>query len=855
MISKISDKIRSLLAKTTHSRQNASKEVDPSRIPLSSALVASLAIAGLIGMVRQAGILQELELVAFDKMVQLSPLSSPEPRLLVVGITEEDIRRQKEWPLSDRVVAQALRILQQKQPKTIGLDLYRDIPNPPGREALLEELKADNLIMIAKLESSDGQSIPPPPEVESDRIGFSDFVIDSDNVLRRNLLYAESETEKYYSFALRLSLNYLRDRHLSFKTTPDALQIGETTIARLQENGGGYQLPLGEAAGWQTLIQYHSPEQGIRQVSLSDVLDGKIEPSSVKDKVVLIGTVAPSIKDLFATPYSARETENYLTPGVIIHAQIVSQILNTTVDNQRQFWFWTQWGEWLWIWIWSLAGGLLSLRLHHPLSVGAAVAIAAGGLWGIGYLAFIQAGWIPVVPPTIGLAASSAVMLAYQLFYSNYRDPLTGLPNRRAFLDRLKKINRQKKSQSVTIAILFLDLDRFKRINDGLGRKAGDWLLIEAAKRLQNQIDGRGQLTRVGGDEFAIYLSAIADAKEATQLADRLQSELTRPFQWLGQDIYTTVSIGIAYNRTGNDFDAEELMRDADIAMYQAKESGTARHQIFAAGMRAQAQTRWQLETDLRGAIARQEFQLYYQPIVSLKTLRVNGFEALIRWQSPQQGFVSPGLFIPVAEESGLIIPLGQWILQEACLQMNRWRDRFPNHASLMMSVNLSQRQFSQADLVEQIQQILEDVSVDRDRLKLEITESHMMNDVEEGLALLNRLKALGLRLSLDDFGTGYSSLSNLHTFPIDTLKIDQSFVNRLSESEDSPKYAQIVRTIVMLGHNLEFDVIAEGVETIHQVKALRSLDCEYGQGYFFSKPLSKQAATELLEKNPQWEV
>lgn len=855
MIIQFWQKIRSLRSTSRHTRQGASQRVSSSVVPTSSLVLASLAIAGLVIGIRQTGILQESELLAFDSMVQLLPPSPPDSRLLVVGITETDIRTQKKWPLGDRVVAELLNTLQQNRPKVIGLDLYRDIPQPPGHNELLEAFKANNIIAITKLEDSEGQSTPPPPSVPRERVGFNDFVLDRDNVLRRNLIYAEWDGQKFYSFALRVSLSYLRDRNLTFQVTPETVQIGKTTFADLKENSGGYQMPPTEALGWQTLLKSRWANNAIRQVTLSEVLNGKIEPSWVKDKVVLIGTVAPSAKDLYATPYSARETANYLMPGIVIHAQMVSQILSTVLDNQRQFWFWTQWGEWLWIWGWSFVGGLLGWRFHHPLSLGASVAIAAGGLWGISFLAFGQSGWIPVVPPVFSLILASAGLLAYQLFESIYRDSLTGLPNRRLLIEQLEKINRQKKSQEILIAILFLDLDRFKRINEGLGREAGDWLLLNAAKRLQNQINTQGQLARVGGDEFAIYLNAINDVQEATQIADRLQKKLTLPFQWQGQDIYITVSIGIAYNRTGNDFDAEELLREADIAMYEAKESGKARHQIFAAGMRTQAEARWQLETELRGAIVRQEFQLYYQPIVSLKTLKISGFEALIRWQSPQRGFVSPGLFIPVAEETGLIIPLGQWILREACWQMNRWRGQFPGRSSVMMSVNLSRRQFSQVDLVEQIQKILEEIKIERGHLKLEITESLMMNDVEEGLALLKRLKALGLRLSLDDFGTGYSSLSNLHTFPIDTLKIDQSFVNRLSESQESHKYAQIVRTIVMLGHNLEFDVIAEGVETIHQVRALQALQCEYGQGYFFSKPLSKQAATELLERDPQWEV
>jgi diguanylate cyclase (GGDEF)-like protein len=607
--------------------------------------------------------------------------------------------------------------------------------------------------------------------------------------------------------------------------------------------------------GWQILLQYVDPDRAFRQVTLTDVLNEKVDPSWIKDKIVIVGTVAPSAKELYATPYTAKATENYLMPGAIVHAQMVSQILGIVLDDRPQFWFWTQWSEWLWIAFWALVGGFLGWRWHHPLTLSIVVALAGGALWSIGLLLFGQMAWIPVIPPAIALTATSASVLANKLSYSNHHDSLTGLPNRRLFLQKLQKLNRKQKQENSTIAILFLDLDRFKRINDGLGREAGDWLLLNVSRCLQAQLAGIGQLARVGGDEFAIALGAIADLTMATRLADYLQKELTYPFIWRGQEIYTTVSIGIAYNRTGKDFDAEELLRNADIAMYQAKELGKARHQIFASGMRVEAESRWQLETDMRNAIARAEFQLYYQPIVSLESLKIAGFEALIRWRSPQRGFVSPDTFVPVAEETGLIVPIGQWILREACLQMNCWRKQFPQHEALMMSVNLSQRQFSQVDLIERIGQILEETKVERNCLKLEITESLMMEDLETGLKLLNRLKLLGLRLSLDDFGTGYSSLSNLHTFPIDTLKIDRSFVNCLNEDRDSQKYTQIVRTIVMLGHNLEFDVIAEGVETEYQARALKVLNCEYGQGYFFCKPISKEGATRLLQRDPQWEV
>lgn len=828
-------------------------------VPISSALLVSFFVAGVVIGVRQAGILQPLELVAFDSMVRLAPPTAPDPRILVVGITEDDIRERQRFPLTDKTIATLVATLQKQQPKTIGLDIARDIPYPPDRGQLLKQLQADNVIVVTKLQNSYGKSILPPPGVPKERIGFSDFAFDSDNVLRRNFMYVELEDKKFYSFALQISLNYLKNqdknRNYTFKTTAKTLQIERATFFDLAPDAGSYQTSSLEMMGWQILLQYKNSARAFRQVTLTDVLDGKVDPRWIKDKVVIVGTVAPSAKDLYPTPYTAKATENYLMPGAIVHAQMVSQILGIVLDDRPQFWFWMQWSEWLWIVVWAMIGGLFGWRLSHPLTLSLAVAIAAGGLWGIGLLLFGQMAWIPVIPPAIALVATSASVLANRLSYSDRHDSLTGLPNRRLFLQKLEKINRKQKQENSTIAILFLDLDHFKRINDGLGREAGDWLLLNVSRRLQAQVAGKGQLARVGGDEFAISLNAIADLTLATRLANYLQKELTYPFIWKGQEIYTTVSIGIAYNRMGTDFDAEELLRNADIAMYQAKESGKARHQIFASGMRAEVESRWQLETDMRNAIARQEFQLYYQPIISLKTLKIVGFEALIRWRSPQRGFVSPETFVPVAEETGLIVPIGQWILREACMQMRCWRKQFPQQTALIMSVNLSQRQFSQIDLVERIEQILEETQVERDCLKLEITESLMMEDLQTSLKLLNRLKSLGLRLSLDDFGTGYSSLSNLHTFPIDTLKIDRSFVNRLDENQDSQKYIQIVRAIVMLGHNLELDAIAEGVETAHQARALKVLNCEYGQGYFFCKPISKDGATRLLQRDPQWEV
>ncbi|MEA5510234.1 EAL domain-containing protein [Crocosphaera sp. UHCC 0190] len=815
-----------------------------SAILLSSVLV-TLPLIGL----RQTGRLQFLELVAYDQLIRALPFGGHDSRLLVVGITEADIQQQKKWPLSDEVIAQLLDKLQIYNPKIIGLDIYRDLPHPPGGELLHQVLQADNIVVVKQLPTADSEGVPPPDEIPSHRVGFSDLPIDPDNVVRRTFMYIQSKSGKIKesSFALQIALNYLAQKNQGLQVKPEALQIGPVSFPRLSSNAGGYQLPPSEALGWQILLKYRGTNAA-REVSLTEVLEGKIDPDWVKDKIVLIGVTAPSSKDTFPTPYSATQTKNFEMPGVVIHSQIVSQILGTVLDGQQPFWFWNQGLEWAWIWLWSLLGGIVVWRSQRLWLLGGNVLIALGGLWGLGFVIFTQSGWIPIIPPLLGFLLAGAFVLAYKTVYQTYHDPLTGLANRRSLEGKLKKINTSKAFvKGELIAVLFIDVNRFKTINDGLGHQAGDYLLMEIAQRLQKHLTSSEYLGRVGGDEFVIWLQGVRDSQSVKTFAETLQQDLSQPFYWQGQEIFTTISIGIAFDRTGQDFQGGQLLRYADIAMYRAKDIGSGRPQIFETGMDTQAVQRWQLETDLRLGLEKGEFQLYYQPIISLKTRQIAGFEALVRWISPQRGFVSPGDFIPVAEETGLIVPLGEWILTEACEQIRYWHEKFPRTPALIMSVNLSGRQFAQPDLVKQIESILDESEIDGDRLKLEITESMMMNDVEAAIELLNRLKGLGLRLSIDDFGTGYSSLSYLHRFPVDTLKVDKSFVGRMEEGEESGKYISIVQTIISLGHNLHLDVIAEGIETSTQLEILESLQCEYGQGYFFSKPLSQENAEALL--------
>ncbi len=450
--------------------------------------------------------------------------------------------------------------------------------------------------------------------------------------------------------------------------------------------------------------------------------------------------------------------------------------------------------------------------------------------------------------------------LRQDAFYDN----LTSLPNRAFFINQLRTcIERSQQCQDYLFAVLFLDLDRFKVINDSLGHKAGDKLLVAIANRLKAAVRPGDTVARVGGDEFAILMENLTDIGNVSSIANLLQIELREPLQLEGQEVLTTVSIGIAVSMLWYDY-PEDILRDADIAMYRAKTLGKAHSVVFNKTMHRHAVNRLQLETDLRRAIPQQELRLYYQPIVSLKTGRITGFEALIRWQHPTRGLVSPAEFIPVAEETGLIIPIGEWVLREACVRAKDWQLAFPNQ-HLTISVNLSGKQFVQPDLIETIDQILRETGVEPQSLKLEITESAIMESTETVVgevpgespsAILDHLRSLGVQLGIDDFGTGYSSLSRLYRFPINTLKIDQSFIKGMdshTQGQHTTSPCKIVRAIVMLAHNLGLDVTAEGIETPEQLAGLRELGCESGQGYFFSKPVEATTAEALIAAQPQW--
>ena len=436
--------------------------------------------------------------------------------------------------------------------------------------------------------------------------------------------------------------------------------------------------------------------------------------------------------------------------------------------------------------------------------------------------------------------------IAELLVHDALHDGLTGLPNRTLFIDRLGNcLARAQRHSDYVFAVLFLDLDRFKVINDGLGHLMGDRLLAKVAELLTSCVRPEDTVSRLGGDEFTILLDGIDDSSAAIRVAQRIQASLSVPFTLNGQEIYTTASIGIALSSTGYTH-PDDLVRDADNAMYRAKALGKARHQLFDSSMHKHAVDLLQLESDLRRAVEREEFVVHYQAIREIASGEIKGYEALVRWQHPQHGLIYPGDFIPAAEETGLIVPLGWFVLREACRQTALWQKQSPKAKDLLISVNLSSNQFSQPDLPAHVRSILTDTGLAPNHLKLEITETVVIENPEAAGEMLRQLRALGVRVCLDDFGTGYSSLSYLLRFPIDTLKIDRSFVSVIGSGAEN---SSIVKTIVALAHNMGMDVTAEGVETQAQLDHLHSLKCEHAQGYLFSKPVDAEKAFALLEK------
>ena len=447
----------------------------------------------------------------------------------------------------------------------------------------------------------------------------------------------------------------------------------------------------------------------------------------------------------------------------------------------------------------------------------------------------------------IGSAGVGADVTA--LVHDPFHDPLTGLPNRALFIDRLShRLALEQRRPRASFAVLFLDVDRFKVINDSLGHVRGDAVLLEVGRRLQSCLRPHDTVARLGGDEFGVLLEDVPDTQSARRVADRLQDALKAPFVLHGQEVFCGASIGIAHG-SASYVQPEDIMRDADTALYRAKGQGRGRWVEFDSTMHDRAVELLQLETDLRRALERRELRLHYQPVVSLSTGSIVGAEALIRWQHPERGLVAPAEFIPLAEEMGLIVPIGAWVLSEACRQMKEWQERL-GMPDLEIGVNLSSKQFLAPGLVAEVGRVLSETGLSPQSLRLEVTESLLMDRHPQVADAMTGLRAMGVRIDLDDFGTGYSSLSYLHQFPIDTLKIDRSFIARLGTTGEG---VEIVNTILALAQSLDMEVVAEGVETAQQLELLKQLHCSYAQGYHLSRPVDSEHFAALLGERRSW--
>ncbi len=432
-----------------------------------------------------------------------------------------------------------------------------------------------------------------------------------------------------------------------------------------------------------------------------------------------------------------------------------------------------------------------------------------------------------------------------QLTFDAFHDTLTGLPNRALFMDRLNHVILTSKRKAVPhYAVLFLDLDRFKVVNDSMGHPVGDRLLVSVAERLAHCLRPGDTVARLGGDEFAVLLENISNLSDALDVAKRLQKGLSLPFVISEHELFAGASIGIAMSDKSYT-QPEHVLRDADIAMYQAKVKGNSSYEVFDASMRASIVDRLQLEADLRRAVEHNEFLLHYQPIMDLKSQKLIGFEALVRWSHPEKGIIYPMEFIPLAEETGLIFPISEWIFRESCRQLRSWHDRYPP-PPLKLSINISGKQFSRPDLIETLSSIISEAGLEPETLALEITESMIMTNMETAAATMEKLRSMGMHIHIDDFGTGYCSLSYLHRFPVNALKIDKTFVSNLSNRGEC---GEIITSIVSLAKSLNLDVIAEGVELPHQLSNIMEMNCGYAQGYLFSRPLEPDEVDVWLKE------
>jgi len=812
-----------------------------SSVPYHVRLILAAVVAAclLVSLIERAGLLQRLELDTFDALVRAIPDKGPDDRLLIVSVTEADTQRFG-YPLRDETLARAIAEIRRHDPRAVGLDLYRNIAYPPGEQLLAEQLEAPDVVGIRYVGAGPelGQ-VPAPPALPPDQVGFSDLVIDPDGILRRALLYVGG-APGHFSFGLRSVLVGRGPNAIEFQSSEQALQLGEKSIPRLQKHSGGYA--DADHRGYQTLLRFNSRRQPAEIVSISALLDGYVSPELINSRIVLIGETDASLAGQFFTPYSAELTENeFSMSAVLVHAQIISQLLDVIEGKPALFRHLSRAGELGWLALWAALAALLTYSIRHPLLSLFSLPVVPAVIAVIGWLAVSYLLWPPLIAPAFAAVLAALIVVAGRYLFRETHDSVTGLLGRRQFVKRLGAAAREGRP-APEVAIAVLDIDRFQVINKAVGHDAGDELLARISERLRRWIEEERDLARIGGDQFAVLLRD-GDSSSVQRRLNELRKRIAEPLQLGRHALSVTVSIGVAFVGNHSDRDPDALLRGALTAMYRAKARKEVQLEIFLPEMADQARSRLDLESDLLNAVRDRSFFLKYQPIVDLRSGSLRGFEALLRWESPVRGVVEPGEFIPILEETGMIVPLGEWLLETAARQAAEWRSAFPQ-LDLVVSVNLSGRQINEPGLRSVVQRALSTTGLSPQGLQLEFTESVIMRDVESTHALMFELRSEGVSLAIDDFGTGYSSLSYLHRFPVDTLKIDRAFVENLTDQGEDHN---IVHTIIALANRLNMTLVAEGIESQHQADLLRQAGCQFAQGFFFSVPLSGTEAREWL--------
>jgi diguanylate cyclase (GGDEF)-like protein len=708
--------------------------------------------------------------------------SGPDSRLLIVGLTDTDIETYG-WPLPDSKLAELLAKLHASSPAVIGLNMYR---MQVESSELAQQINQENVFTITAVNDDKviwdykGNSLVP-----LERTGFSDLLIDPDNIIRRSLLFVDASEpgdSPYYSFALRIVLDYLSVPDTELEVDQDSLQIQGTEIPVLYKGDGGYQAI--DDSGYQLLLRYRDRLVPAKEISIGEILEDSFSSESVENKIVLIGSTNSSLRDSFFTPYSAGQKRDLSMHGVVLQAQIISHLLDIITNEKREIYnFLPVWSEPLILFVLTLVASLITwnikrsvLKLFVCIGLILVILIISYGLLSILI-------WIPTAVLVLGTLLSISLTAGQRSLYQNYYDELTRFPKRQLFIDLVDKALTKGKSKNshFPVTLAFLEIDRIKLINKSFGYRIGDEVLQLIATQLKSVLSLSARVARLGDCEFSIVFPD--DSQSIVQKSlEELQSRLSKPIDIDQHRLILKPQIGISVS-TGEDYEnADSLIRNAYLAMFKGKISTQSKSTFFSASMLADDARYLQLESSLLTAIEQENFTLFYQPIVSLESNSISYFEALIRWPQENGSFIPPDQFIPIAEETGLVIPIGEWVIKTACQQLREWKSLFPNK-HITVSINISSYQLNQPDLVQTIQAALAQNQLEGHDICLEITETMVMQDINHSINLITCLKKLGIQISLDDFGTGYSSLSYLHRLPLDTIKIDKSFVGQMDKS------------------------------------------------------------------------